>query len=102
MQYDLIPVNAKILLKRAVLEVDEKEAEVPEFHFQESAKIDIEYFQIVEMAKDCSYNKVHKGDFVTVETYTSIGFFEGIEMFVCDERFVTCRLCPINAVTSNK
>ena len=101
MKYDLIPVNSKFLLKRATLEVSEEEKETVGFIFQEATKMEVEYFQIVELAKECTY-KIHKGDIVTVENYTPIGVFDGIEMFVCEERLVTCRILPVNVVVANK
>jgi hypothetical protein len=102
-KYDLVPVNGKVLLKKVRLEQDEKSTEEQgfTFAFSESDKIEVEYYQVIEMAKQCSFT-FHVNDIVTVETCTPIGVFDGEEMFICDERYVTCRVLPVNDLITKK
>lgn len=101
MKYELIPLGTKVLLKRVELEITEEEKEAPGFVFQAEGKSELEYFEVVETGKQCGYT-FHKKDTVTVETYTPIGNFDGEELFITDERFVTCRILPLAENTSRK
>lgn len=101
MKYDLVPLNGKVLLKRATLDLEDKQEEKPVFAFEDPKSIQIEYFEIIKMSKDCPYT-FHETDIVTVENYTPIGVFDEAEMFVCDARMITCRILPVNELTTKK
>ena len=102
MQYELIPLGTKVLLKRVELEVSEEDKEKPTFVFEQAAdKSDLEYFKVVQVGKQVNYT-FHVGDIVTVETYNPIGCFDGEQMFITDEKFVSCRIMPKNEITPRK
>ena len=100
MKYDLIPVNGKVLLEKVELEVDLEKSDEPQFFF-EGGQDKLEYFKIIATAKECSYT-IHKNDIVTVEHYTPIGMFENVQLFICDEKFITCRILPKNELKDTK
>lgn len=99
MKYDLLPVNGKVLLEKVELEIDVEKNDEPQFFFEGGDKL--EYFKIVATAKECSYS-IHKNDIVTVEHCTPIGVFDGIQLYICDEKFITCRILPRNEIKDTK
>lgn len=102
MKYDLVPVNGKILLKRATVETSPKEEKEITFLYAEPETIQgIEYFEVVELAKECGYT-IHKSDIVTVGHSIPLGDFDGQEFFICDEREVLCRILPKNEIRDTK
>lgn len=100
MQYDIKPLNGKVLLKRIIIEKNEEEVKKG-FLFEEPLTSEVEYFEIVSLAQECGYN-ISNGNIVTVENYRPLGEINGEQLFVCDQREVTCRILPKNELKDTK
>lgn len=100
MKYDVIPINKKVLLRKARLEQDLATDGERVFVLQEELKVDPDYFEVVAMATDCVRD--YTTEIVTVENYQPLGQINGEELFICDEKFVTCRIVPKNVIKDSK
>jgi len=90
--YEVIPVNGKILLKKATIDDDEQEQEQVTFYSGSPTQEKVELFEIISIAPGPDDYCFQKGDLVTVEHAHPLGKINGIELFVTDGRSISTRI----------